>query len=47
MAGRKVAVVEPDGVGKLSGPTLLFEALVLTVAQQMPFAAIARTVDET
>ena len=37
----KVAVVEPDWVGKLSGFTLLFEALVLMLAQQMPFAAVA------
>jgi transposase len=43
----KVAVVEPDWVGKLSGFTLLFEALVLMLAQQMPFAAVARTVGET
>ena len=31
----KVAVVEPDWVGRLSGFTLLFEALVLMLAQQM------------
>jgi transposase len=43
----KVALVEPDWVGKLSGFTLLFEALVLMLAQQMPFAAVARTVGET
>src|SRR6201997_360128 len=43
----KVAVVEPDWVGKLSGFTLLFEALVLMLAQQMPFAAVARTVGES
>lgn len=43
----KVAIVEPDWVGKLSGFTLLFEALVLMLAQQMPFAAVARTVGET
>jgi transposase len=43
----KVALVEPDWVGKLSGFTLLFEALVLMLAQQMPFAVVARTVGET
>jgi transposase len=43
----KVAVVEPDWVGKLSGFTRLFEALVLMLAQQMPFPAVARTVGET
>jgi transposase len=43
----KVALVEPDWVGKLSGFTLLFEALVLLLAQQMPFAAVARIVGET
>jgi transposase len=43
----KVALVEPDWVGKLSGFTLLFEALVLMLAQQMPFAAVARIVDES
>jgi transposase len=40
----KVALVEPDWFGKLSGFTLLFEALVLMLAQQMPFAAVARIV---
>jgi transposase len=43
----KVALVEADWVRKLSGFTLLFEALVLMLAQQMPFAAVARTVGET
>ena len=43
----KVALVEPDWVGKLSGFTLLFEALVLMLAQQMTFAAVARIVGET
>ena len=35
-------LVEPDWFGKLSGFTLLFEALVLTMAQQMSFAAVAQ-----
>jgi transposase len=43
----KVALVEPEWVGKLAGFTLLFEALVLMLAQQMPFAAVARIVDES
>ena len=42
----KVALIEPDWVGKLAGFTLLFEALVLLLAQQMPFAAVARIVGE-
>jgi transposase len=43
----RVVLVEPDWAGKLSGFTLLFEALVLVLAQQMPFAAVARTVGES
>jgi transposase len=43
----RVALVDPDWVGKLSGFTLLFEALILMLAQQMPFAAVARTVGES
>jgi Helix-turn-helix domain of transposase family ISL3/zinc-finger of transposase IS204/IS1001/IS1096/IS1165 len=43
----KVALVEPDWVGKLAGFTLLFEALVLMLAHQMPFAAVARTIGES
>lgn len=43
----KVALVEPDWAGKLSGFTLLFEALVLMLARQMPFAAVARIVGES
>jgi transposase len=43
----KVALVEPDWVGKLAGFTLLFEALVLMLAQQMPFAAVAHTIGES
>ena len=40
----KVRLVEPSWVGKLDGFTLLFEALVLALCQQMPFAAVARLV---
>ena len=43
----RVALMEPDWAGKLSGFTLLFEALVLALCQQMPFAAVARTVGES
>jgi transposase len=40
----RVVQVEPDWFGKLSGFTLLFEALVLAMAQQMTFAAVAKLV---
>jgi transposase len=40
----RVALVKPPFAGKLSGFTLLFEALVLMLAPQMPIAAVARTV---
>lgn len=43
----RVALVEPDWAGKLSGFTLLFEAMVVALAQQMPFSAVARTVGES
>lgn len=43
----RVALVEPDWAGKLSGFTLLFEALVLTLSRQMPFSAVARLVGES
>jgi transposase len=36
-----VRLVEPAFAGRLSGFTLLFEALVLALARQMPFAAVA------
>src|ERR1700742_3006681 len=42
-----VRLVEPDFAGKLSGFTLLFEALILMLAQQMPFTAVARIVGES
>jgi len=42
-----VVLMEPPWAGKLAGFTLLFEALVLALAQQMPFAAVARTVGES
>lgn len=37
-------LVEPEFAGKLTGFTLLFEALILLLARQMPFAAAARIV---
>ena len=40
----RVALIKPPFAGKLSGFTLLFEALVLMLAPQMPFAAVARIV---
>ena len=42
-----VRLVEPDFAGRLSGFTLLFEALILMLAQQMPFARVARIVGES
>jgi transposase len=39
-----VRLVEPDWAGQLDGFRLMFEALVLTLAQQRPFAAAARIV---
>src|SRR5258706_5161070 len=42
-----VRQIEPPWAGKLSGFTLLFEALVLMFCQQMPFAAAARLVGES
>ena len=42
-----VRQVEPPWAGKLSGFTLLFEALVLMLCQQMTFAAAGRLVGES
>ncbi|MGH6627955.1 MAG: helix-turn-helix domain-containing protein, partial [Burkholderiaceae bacterium] len=44
LPGGSVRLVEPDFAGRLNGFTLLFEALVLMLARQMPFAAVARIV---
>lgn len=38
----RVALVKPPWAGRLSGFTLLFEALVLAMCREMPFAAVAR-----
>lgn len=40
-----VRQVPPDWAGRLSGFTLLFEALIITLAQQMPFRAVSRLVN--
>lgn len=42
-----VRQIEPPWAGKLSGFTLLFEALVLMLCQQMTFTAAARLVGES
>lgn len=42
-----VRLVEAEFAGRLSGFTLLFEAMILMLAQQMPFAAVARIVGES
>ena len=43
----RVVLIEPGWAGKLSGFTLLFEALVMAMCRQMPFAAVARLVGES
>jgi transposase len=43
----RVVQAAPDWIGKLAGFTLLFEALVLAMAQQMTFAAVAKLVNES
>ncbi|MEX2493663.1 MAG: ISL3 family transposase [Nitrospirales bacterium] len=43
----RVLLLEPEWAGRLSGFTVLFEALILTLARQMPFAAVARLVGES
>ena len=42
-----VRQVDPDFAGRLNGFTLLFEALILMLAQQMPFRAVGRIVGES
>ena len=39
-----VRQIEPDWMGRLDGFTLLFEALIVLLCQQMPFEAVARMV---
>src|SRR3989344_6042353 len=45
LPGGAVRQVEPEWVGRLSGFTLLFEALVLALCQQMTFTGVARLVN--
>src|SRR3972149_297160 len=45
LPGGLVRQVEPEWVGRLSGFTLLFEALVLALCQQMTFTGVARLVN--
>ncbi len=47
LPGGSVRQVEPDWAGQLKGFTLLFEALVLMLAREMPFAAVARLTGES
>jgi transposase len=42
-----VRLVEPDFAGRLHGFTLLFEAFILMLSGQMPFAAVSRIVGES
>ena len=42
-----VRQIDPDFAGRLKGFTLLFEALILMLAQQMPFRAVGRIVGES
>lgn len=42
-----VRLVELDWAGRLKGFTLLFEALVLTLAREMTFSAVARLTGES
>jgi transposase len=44
--GRVVTII-PDWAGKLSGFTLLFEALVMAMCRKMPFLAVAQLVGES
>jgi transposase len=43
----RVVLIEHSWAGKLSGFTLLFEALIPAMCRQMPFAAVARLVGES
>jgi transposase len=42
-----VRQIDPEFAGRLNGFTLLFEALILMLAQQMPFRAVGRIVGES
>ncbi|MDH5428681.1 MAG: ISL3 family transposase [Nitrospirota bacterium] len=43
----RVVLLDPEWAGHLSGFTLLFEALIVILARQMPFAAVGRLVGES
>ncbi|AWB35085.1 ISL3 family transposase [Orrella marina] len=43
----KVRQIDPPWAGKLKGFTLLFEALVMSLCREMPFAAVARLVNSS
>jgi hypothetical protein len=47
LPGGGVRLIEPAFAGRLAGFTLLYEALILMLAQQMPFAAVARIAGES
>jgi transposase len=47
LASGSVRLVEPDFAGRLNGFTLLFEAFILMLARQMPFAGVSRIVGES
>jgi len=47
LANGSVRLIEPDFAGRLNGFTLLFEAFILMLARQMPFAAVSRIVGES
>ena len=47
LSSGSVRLIEPDFAGRLHGFTLLFEAFILMLARQMPFAAVARIVGES
>jgi transposase len=43
----RVVTIQPDWAGKLTGFTLLFEALVMAMCRKMPFSAVAQLVGES
>ncbi len=43
----RVALVEPPWSGRLSGFTLLYEALILSLCREMPFQAVSRLTGES
>jgi len=47
LPGGKVALIAPPWAGKLSGLTLLFEALIMTFCQYIPFDCAAKLTGES